>query len=69
MKSLLPFALSAILLPAAPLAMTAQDTQDSKPAAEAQPAQPAPEKKPDAFQYFFGKKRDDSLFTVERFAW
>jgi hypothetical protein len=54
-KRLLPFALSALLLPATVLA---QEAQESKPPVEAQPAQQAPEKKPDAFQYFFGKKRD-----------
>jgi hypothetical protein len=53
-KRLLPFAIAALLLPATVLA---QEVQESKPPAEAQPA-PAPEKKPDAFQYFFGKKRD-----------
>jgi hypothetical protein len=56
MKSLLPLALSALLLPAV---LPAQEAQGPKPAAEAQPAQPPPEKKPDAFQYFFGKKRDE----------
>jgi|GEM_PF-2372013 len=53
-KRLLPFALSALLLPSTLLA------QESKPPTEAQPAQQAPEKKPDAFQYFFGKKRDEN---------
>ena len=45
----------------------AQDSQqpptDSKPA-EAQPAQ-EPEKKPDAFQYFFGKKREEKKKVPE----
>jgi hypothetical protein len=56
-KLLLPFALSALLLPSTLPAQESQPSTDSKPA-EAQPA-PAPEKKPDAFQYFFGKKRDE----------
>ena len=54
LKRLLPFALSALLLPST---LLAQDAQKSKPPAEAQPTQQTPEKKPDAFQYFFGKKR------------
>src|SRR5947208_13379946 len=54
-KRLLPLALLA-LLPAS--AALAQDAPEPTPAAEAKPAQAEPAKKPDAFQYFFGKQRE-----------
>jgi hypothetical protein len=58
-RYLLPLALASLLLPAAGWAQESQPqpSTDSRPA-EAQPAQ-EPEKKPDAFQYFFGKKREE----------
>jgi hypothetical protein len=54
-KFLLPLALSALLIPA----VSARESQETK-AAEPQPAQQQaePEKKPDAFKYFFGKERE-----------
>lgn len=64
-KHLLPLALASLLLPAAGWAQDAQQppSTDSKPA-EAQPSK-EPEKKPDAFQYFFGKKRDEKKKAPE----
>jgi hypothetical protein len=64
-KRLLPLALASLLLPAAGWAQESQPqpSTDAKPA-EAQPAQ-EPEKKPDAFQYFFGKKRDEKKNAPE----
>lgn len=64
-KRLLPLALASLLLPTAGWAQDSQPqpSTDTKPA-EAQPAK-EPEKKPDAFQYFFGKKRDEKKKAPE----
>lgn len=50
-KSLLPFVLSALLVPAA---MSAQESQEAPQVQQ----QKEPVKKPDAFKYFFGKERE-----------
>ena len=64
-KRLLPLALVSLLLPAAGWAQESQPppSTDARPA-EAQPVK-EPEKKPDAFQYFFGKKRDEKKKAPE----
>jgi len=54
-KFLLPLALSALLIPA----LSAQESQEAKPAQQ----QAEPEKKPDAFKYFFGKEREQKKET------
>ncbi len=61
-KRLLPLALASLLLPAAGWAQESQPPSTETKPAEAQPA-PEPEKKPDAFQYFFGKKREEKNGT------
>jgi len=62
-RRILLFASTFLLLAGAVQAQDQQPSTDAKPA-EAQPAQ-EPEKKPDAFQYFFGKKRDEKKKAPE----
>jgi hypothetical protein len=62
-RRILLFASTFLLLAGAVQAQDQQPSTDAKPA-EAQPAQ-EPEKKPDAFQYFFGKKRDEQKKAPE----
>jgi hypothetical protein len=62
-RRILLFASASLLLAGAVQAQDQQPSTDSKPA-EAQPAK-EPEKKPDAFQYFFGKKRDEQKKAPE----
>jgi hypothetical protein len=62
-RRILLFASASLLLAGAVRAQDQQPSTDSKPA-EAQPAK-EPEKKPDAFQYFFGKKRDEKKKAPE----
>ena len=62
-RRILLFASASLLLTGAVRAQESQPSTDSKPA-ETQPAK-EPEKKPDAFQYFFGKKRDEQKKAPE----